>query len=143
MWETLSIFLNFLILNLPAPKEDDLSNGGAGDHRHGKLQGEAKAALKMAMADADADATVEPVPPCGGGGKGEADIDKLSAIIKSVNDPFGNVDWKDEDNIRKLLAEEIQARVAQDKALNRVVLELRSDHTELFKQFSDNPNFKC
>ena len=29
-----------------------------------------------------------------------------------------------------------------DKALNRVVLELLSDHTELFKQFSDNQNFK-
>lgn len=26
--------------------------------------------------------------------------------------------------------------------LRRVVLELLSDHTELFKQFSDNPNFK-
>lgn len=70
--------------------------------------------------------------------------------------------WKDEDKIRKVIAEEIPARVAQDKAyqnaqansdkqnaklehdraLNRVVLELLSDHTELFKQFSDNPNFK-
>jgi type I restriction enzyme R subunit len=29
-----------------------------------------------------------------------------------------------------------------DRALNRVVLEMLSDHTELFKQFSDNPNFK-
>ena len=34
------------------------------------------------------------------------------------------------------------ARLEHDKALNRVVLELLSDHTELFKQFSDNPNFK-
>jgi type I site-specific restriction-modification system R (restriction) subunit len=116
---------------------------------------EAKAALKMAMADADA--TVEPVPPGGGGGKGEADIDKLSAIIKTFNDLFGNIEWKDEDKIRKVLTEEIPARVAQDKAYqnaqansdnaecdkaNRVVLELLSDHTELFKQFSDNSNFK-
>ena len=34
------------------------------------------------------------------------------------------------------------AKLEHDKALNRVVLELLSDHTELFKQFSDNPNFK-
>ena len=34
------------------------------------------------------------------------------------------------------------AKLGHDKALNRVVLELLSDHTELFKQFSDNPNFK-
>lgn len=26
--------------------------------------------------------------------------------------------------------------------LNRIVLELLADHAELFKQFSDNPNFK-
>jgi type I restriction enzyme R subunit len=69
---------------------------------------------------------------------------------------------EDEDKIRKVITEDIPARVAQDKAyqnalansdkqnaklehdkaLNRVVLELLSDHTELFKQFSDNPNFK-
>jgi len=117
-------------------------------------------ALKMAMDDADA--TVDPVPPGGGGGKGEADIDSLSAIIKTFNDLFGNIEWKDEDKIRKVIAEEIPARVAQDKAyqnaqansdkqnaklehdkaLNCVVLELLSDHTEIFKQFSDNPNFK-
>ena len=34
------------------------------------------------------------------------------------------------------------AKLEHDKALNRVVLELISDHTELFKQFSDNPSFK-
>ena len=75
---------------------------------------------------------------------------------------FGNIEWKDGDKIRKVITEEIPARVAQDKAyqnaqansdkqnaklehdkaLNRVVLELISDHTELFKQFSDNPSFK-
>ena len=83
-------------------------------------------------------------------------------IIKTFNDLFGNIDWKDADKIRKVIAEEIPNRVSQDKAyqnavqhsdkqnarlehdkaLNRVILELLADHTELFKQFSDNPNFK-
>lgn len=159
-WEKLSIFLNFLIPKLPAPKEEDLSKGVLETIDMDSYRVEANAALKMAMDDADAE--VEPVPPGGGGGKGEADIDKLSAIIKTFNDLFGNIEWKDEDKIRKVIAEEIPARVAQDKAyqnaqansdkqnaklehdkaLNRVVLELLSDHTELFKQFSDNPNFK-
>jgi hypothetical protein len=104
---------------------------------------EAKAALKMAMADADA--TVEPVPPGGGGGKGEADIDKLSAIIKTFNDLFelGNT-WKDEDKIRKVLtaqanSDKQNAKLEHDKALNRVVLELLSDHTELFKRSATTP----
>ena len=34
------------------------------------------------------------------------------------------------------------ARIEHDKALQRVIVELLSDHTELFKQFSDNPAFK-
>lgn len=105
---------------------------------------------------------MEPAPPGGGGGGGEPEIDKLSNIIKTFNDLFGNIDWKDADKIRKVIAEEIPDRVAKDKAyqnaiqhsdkqnarmehdraLNRVILELLADHTELFKQFSDNPNFK-
>jgi type I restriction enzyme R subunit len=159
-WEKLSIFLNFLIPKLPAPKEEDLSKGVLETIDMDSYRVEAKAALTMAMADADA--TVEPVPTGGGGGKSEADIDRLSAIIKTFNDLFGNIPWKDEDKILKVIAEDIPARVAQDKAyqnamansdkqnaklehdkvLNRVVLELLSDHTELFKQFSDNANFK-
>ena len=159
-WEKLSIFLNFLIPKLPAPKEEDLSKGVLDAIDMDSYRVEAQATLKMAMDDADA--TVEPVPPGGGGGKGEPDIDKLSNIIKTFNDLFGNIEWKDADKIGKVITEEIPARVAQDKAyqnalansdkqnaklehdkaLNRVVLELLSDHTELFKQFSDNPNFK-
>lgn len=159
-WEKLSIFLNFLIPKLPAPKEEDLSKGVLEAIDIDSYRVEAQAALKLAMDDTDA--TVEPVPLGAGGGKGEPDIDKLSNIIKTFNDLFGNIEWKDEDKIRKVITEEIPARVAQDKAyqnaqansdkqnaklehdktLNRVVLELLADHTELFKQFSDNPNFK-
>ena len=33
-------------------------------------------------------------------------------------------------------------RNEHDRALGRVMVELIADHTELFKQFSDNPSFK-
>ena len=121
---------------------------------------EVKVALSMGMEDADA--ALEPAPPGGGGGGGDPEIDKLSNIIRSFNDLFGNINWKDADKIRTVIAEEIpnlvakdkayqnaaqhsdkqNARMEHDRALNRVILELLSDHTELFKQFSDNPNFK-
>ncbi len=159
-WEKLSIFLNFLTPKLPAPKEEDLSKGVLDSIDMDSYRPEVKAALSMGMADEDG--AVEPAPPGGGGGGGAPEIDKLSNIIKAFNDLFGNVEWKDADKIRQVIAEDIPARVAQDKAyqnavlnsdkqnaklehdkaLNRVVLELLSDHTELFKQFSDNPNFK-
>ena len=34
------------------------------------------------------------------------------------------------------------ARIEHDKALLRVITAMLSDHTELFKQFSDNQSFK-
>lgn len=34
------------------------------------------------------------------------------------------------------------ARIEHDKALQRVIVELLTDHTELFKQFQDNAAFK-
>jgi type I restriction enzyme R subunit len=33
-------------------------------------------------------------------------------------------------------------RIEQDKALQRVMIDFLAYHTELFKQFSDNPSFK-
>jgi type I restriction enzyme, R subunit len=39
-------------------------------------------------------------------------------------------------------ADKQNARIEHDKALQRVLLALLSVHTELFKQFQDNPTFK-
>ena len=46
----------------------------------------------------------------------EPEVDRLSNILKTFNDQFGNIDWKDADKIRKVIAEEIPAKVAADKA---------------------------
>jgi type I restriction enzyme R subunit len=34
------------------------------------------------------------------------------------------------------------ARIEHDKALQRVLIEFLADHTELFKQYSDNQSFR-
>ncbi len=159
-WEKLSIFLNFLIPKLPAPKEEDLSRGILEAIDMDSYRVEVKTSLKIGLADQDAE--IRPVPTSGGGHKPEPELDQLSNIIKAFNDQFGNIEWKDGDKIRKIIAEEIPAKVAadaayqnamknndkktarieHDAALQRVMIDLLSDHTELFKQFSDNPSFK-
>jgi type I restriction enzyme R subunit len=159
-WEKLSIFLNFLIPKLPAPKEDDLSKGILETIDMDSYRVEVKEALKIALPDEDAE--IGPVPTSGGGGKPEPEIDRLSNIIKAFNDQFGNIAWKDVDRIRQVISEEIPTKVAadrayqnamrnsdkaaarleHDRALQKVVIGMLSDHTELFKQFSDNPSFK-
>ena len=159
-WEKLSIFLNFLIPKLPAPKEEDLSRGILEAIDMDSYRVEVKTSLKIGLPDQDAE--IGPVPTSGGGRKPEPQLDQLSNIIKAFNDQFGNIDWKDGDKIRQVIAEEIPAKVAadaayqnamknndkktarieHDAALQRVMIDLLSDHTELFKQFSDNPSFK-
>ena len=159
-WEKLSIFLNFLIPKLPAPKEEDLSRGILEAIDMDSYRVEVKTSLKIGLPDQDAE--VGPVPTSGGGRKPEPELDQLSNIIKAFNDHFGNIDWKDGDKICQVIAEDIPAKVAadaayqnamknndkktarieHDAALQRVMIDLLSDHTELFKQFSDNTSFK-
>ena len=159
-WEKLSIFLNFLVPKLPAPKEEDLSKGILEAIDTDSYRVEKRAAIDMQLPDEDAE--IEPVPPSGGGRKLEPELDSLSNILKTFNDQFGNIDWTDEDRVRRLITEEIPARVAadtayqnakkhsdkqnarieHDKALARVIVGLMQDDTELFKQFSDNESFR-
>jgi len=159
-WEKLSIFLNFLVPKLPAPKETDLSKGVLESIDMDSYRVEARSAIAIALTDADKE--IEPVPTSAGGKIIEPELDRLSNILRMFNEQFGNVDWKDMDKIRQVITEEIpskvaadtayqnamknsdkqNARIEHDKALQRVILELLSDHTELFKQFSDNPSFR-
>jgi type I restriction enzyme R subunit len=159
-WEKLSIFLEFLVPKLPAPKEEDLSKGILEAIDMDSYRVEKQASMRIALPDADAE--IEPVPTAGGGHKPEPELDRLSNIIKAFNDQFGNIPWTDADRVRKLITEEIPARVAadsayqnarkfsdkqnarieHDKALVRVMTALLQDDTELFKQFSDNESFR-
>jgi type I restriction enzyme R subunit len=160
VWEKLSIFLNFLIPKLPAPKEEDLSKGILEAIDMDSYRLEVRSSIDIALADQNAE--IEPVPTSGGGRMPEPEMERLSNILRSFNEQFGNIEWKDADKIRKVISEELPGRVAADKAyqnamrhsdkqnariehdsaLQRVLFELLSDHTELFKQFSDNAAFK-
>ncbi len=159
-WERLSIFLNFLVCKLPAPKEEDLSEGILESIDMDSYRVEKHAAMQVQLPDEDAE--IEPVPTSGGGRKPEPELDRLSNILKTFNDQFGNVPWTDADRVQKLITVEIPAKVAadtayqnakknsdkqnarieHDKALGRVIVDMMKDDTELFKQFSDNESFR-
>ncbi|MBI4728002.1 MAG: type I restriction endonuclease subunit R [Acidobacteria bacterium] len=159
-WEKLSIFLTFLVPKLPAPVEEDLSRGILEAIDMDSYRVEKLAAAKIQLPDADAE--IDPVPTTGGGHKPEPELDRLSNILRTFNDQFGNIPWSDADRVHKLITEDIPSRVAadtayqnarqhsdrqnarieHDKALSRVMTAVLKDDTELFKQFMDDESFR-
>jgi len=85
----------------------------------------------------------------------------LTSLIHDFNDHFGNIDWKDADNVRRQIAlipamvskdktyqnamrnaDKQEARTESDRVLQAVIMSIMADNMELFKQFNDNPAFK-
>ena len=105
------------------------------------------------------------MPAAGGGRRAEPELDRLSNILQTFNEHFGDIQYEDADRVRQLIIETVPARVAadtafrnvqrnsdrqnarieHDKALLRVMTAVMRDDTELFelfKQFMDNASFK-
>ncbi len=159
-WEKLSMFLDFLVPKLPAPVEDDLSKGilEAIDMDSYRVEKQAVQAIKLS----DEDAEIGPVPTEGGGQKPEPEMDRLSNIVREFNDRFGNIEWKDPDKIRRAIDVELpdkvagdqayrnaiansdrqNARIEHDRVLRQAMIDLLTDHTELYRQFSDDESFR-
>jgi type I restriction enzyme R subunit len=159
-WEKLSIFFNFLVPKLPAPKEEDFAKGILELIDLDSYRIEKQETIRITLIDAEGE--IQPLPSLGGARKPEHEFKPLSEIIREFNEHFGNIPWTDADRVRKLVTEEIparvladpayenarkhsdkqNARVEHDKALQRVMTAILQDDTELFKQFSDNEAFR-
>jgi type I restriction enzyme R subunit len=158
-WERLHIFINLLLLKLPSPVEDDMSQGILEAIDLDSYRAEAMSQMAIQLEDADAE--LDPVPMGGMGSKGEPELDLLSSILATFNDMFGNIDWEDADNVRRQIeeipamvakneayqnamrnADRQEARTESDRALTAIITGIVSDNMELFKQYSDNPEFK-
>lgn len=157
-WEKLSILLTFLVPKLPAPIEEDLSKGILEAIDMDSYRAEKKAAMKISLPDTDAE--IGPVPASGGGRKPEPELDRLSNILKTFNEHFGTL-FTDADRVAQRIKDDIAPKVASDegyqnakkntpetarlehdKVLQRVMVSLLKDDTELYKQFVQNESFR-
>nr|DAJ91367.1 MAG TPA: type I site-specific restriction-modification system protein [Caudoviricetes sp.] len=158
-WEKLAIFLKLLLPKLPSPKEEDLSAGILEAIDLDSYRAEAQAMVSIQLEDSDAE--VDPVPTGAAGNKQAPELDLLTNILSVFNDLFGNIDWKDADNVRAQIqripgmvsqdkayqnamknSDKQNARMESDRALQAAIFGVMSDNMELFKQFTDNPSFK-
>lgn len=157
-WEKLSIFLNFLVPKLPAPKEEDLAKGILEAIDMDSYRVEKKAALKVALPDDNAE--IGPIPVGVGGRKPEPEMDRLSNILRSFNEQFGAL-FQEPDRVMRRINDDIAPKVGADvayqnakkntpnaagieldAALKRVVGPLWKDDTEFYKQFMQNEAFR-
>lgn len=159
-WEKLSIYLTFLLPKLPAPVGPDLTDDLIETIDMDSYRAEKQTAMSIALADEDAE--IDPVPLGAAGSKPDPELERLSAILASFNDRFGNINWDDADRVNHRITVEIpqkvaadaayqnaqanndpeNARIELDKALGRVMISMMKDETQLFKQFMDNASFK-
>lgn len=158
-WERLSIFMNLLIPKLPSPRDDDFSEGILDVIDLDSYRLEAQESMSIKLEDSDTE--VPPVPAGKSGHIVNPEMDLLSVILNDFNDMFGNIDWKEPDNVRRQIiaipemvakderyqnamknSDRQNARMESERALQQVIFSVMADNMELFKQFQDNPSFK-
>lgn len=157
-WEKLSIFLNLLVRKLPSIMVEDDSKDLLKLVDLESYRAEKQASLSIILQDEDAE--VDPSPVGGDGQSIEPALEKLSAIIQGFNAQYGSL-FTDPERLQQRIREDIAPRVAadpsyqnaklntpatarveHDNALQRVIISLLMEDTELFKQFMDNPEFR-
>ena len=157
-WEKLSIFLNFLINKLPAPKEDDLSRGVLEAVDMDSYRMERKAVESISLAEEDAE--IDPVLASAAGQANEPEMDRLSNIIAQFNQTWGG-NFSEPERIAEVISQmpeqvlddqayrnakmnsdKQNAQIEHDSAVMRLVTAMVRCQTELYKEYTGNPEFR-
>lgn len=112
-WEKLSIFLTFLVSKLPKPNDDDNIEEILEDVELESYRLVAQETMSIKLSDEDSE--IDAVPVKTDVGIPVPEMDKLSNIIATFHDIWGNCDWTDEDRVKKQVAD-LPEIVAQDEA---------------------------
>jgi type I restriction enzyme, R subunit len=106
---------------------------------------------------------IAPPPPDTSGSKYDPNIDLLSNIIEDFNNRFGNIQWTEKDQVRRFLFEDLPAEISKDeeyqnakqysdrqnakitfdKKLVDKFQQFIFDHEEVYRKFTDDPDFKA
>lgn len=158
-WEKLAIFLNLLIPKLPSPKGDDYTEGLLEDVDLESYRVEAQETMRIQLENENGE--LNPIPVGTDVGIEVPELDTLTNILKEFHDAFGNIDWTDEDKIKKQISDVFEsvsnderyknamqysdkqnARDESDRAAHEAVLKSMQSGLELFRAVQNNPSFK-
>lgn len=158
-WEKQYIFYSLLVKKLPKLKIDDFTIGLIDNIDFDKYRIIKEEEREIALENTNAE--VKPVPVGSGHGKPEPEMDVLSNIIKDFNDTYGNIDWKNRDEVQRQI-EELPKRIAgsvdfvnavkngdqqvaqitfNDDIMN-IVAAMLEEKTEFVQTYFANPDFQ-
>ena len=157
-WEKLSIFLNFLTPKLPAPEEEDLSLGILEAVDMDTYRTEKQATVRITLDDEDAE--IDPIQAQRGGGLVDPQLQFLSIILDEFNKTWGN-SFSNPEHIGEVIqtmservtedtayqnaqmhSDQQNAQIECDAALLKEITASLNDGTELYKKFTEDPDFK-
>jgi type I restriction enzyme R subunit len=159
-WESLKTFLKLLVNKLPSLNEADLSKGILESIDMDSYRIERQTTLAIQL---EGSVEIAPPPPDTSGSKYAPNIDVLSNIIQDFNARFGNIQWTEQDQVRRFLFEDLpeeiskdeeyqnakqysdrqNAKITFDKKLVDKFQEFIFDHTEAYRKFTEDPDFKA
>ena len=158
-WERLYWFLKFLLPKIKPEGTDDLAKGilEAIDLDSYRLSITTKENIKL-----KGDEEIDPTPPTMKGKSGDNEFDTLQSIINEFNNRFGIDNWSDDDKIKQFLFEQLpkdfiqdldtvnavknsdkqNAKITSDKKVEDLMQDVIFTYTDLYKKFTDDPDFK-
>ena len=158
-WEKLSIFLNLLVPKLPKPDGEDYTEGLLEDVDLESYRAEAQQTMRIQLENENG--KIDPIPVSTSVGIDVPELDTLTNILKEFHDIFGNIEWTDEDKIKKQINDIIEsvrrdekynnamqfsdkqnARDESDRAAHEAVMNSMQSGLELFREVQNNPSFR-
>ena len=158
-WEKQYVFYSLLVKKLPKLKIDDLTDGLIDNIDFDKYRIVKEEERSIALENENSN--VNPIPVGTGGGKPQPEMDALSSIVKDFNDTYGNIEWKNRDEVQRQI-EELPARIAtsvdfvnavrngdkqvaqitfNDDIIN-IVAGMLEEKTEFVQTYFANPDFQ-
>ena len=159
-WEELWWFLKFLIPKLTIDDTDDFAADILDDVDMESYRVSRQGLTNITLEEEDSE--VAPLSVVESGQQRDPDFDSLENIIEAFNERFGDIEWEDMDKVRKILTEDIpndlkansdtmqtiqnsdpqNAKIASDRKLTEFMEALLFTHTEIFKKFTGDSDFK-
>ena len=159
-WEELWWFLKYLIPKLTIDDTDDFAADILDDVDMESYRVSRQGRTNISLEEEDSE--VAPLSSVESDQQRDPDLDSLENIIEAFNQRFGDIEWEDNDKVRKILTEDIpndlkansdtmqtiqnsdpqNAKIASDNKLTEFMRELLFTHTEIFKKFTSDSDFK-